>query len=327
MKKSLIALAVLAASGAAMAQSSVTLYGIADVWVGSIKSDNGTTSTTTTSMVSGGVSTSRWGLKGSEDLGGGLKAEFMFEQGVNVDTGAAAGFSRHAWVGFAGGFGAIRLGKTSTPYDDYAAGSNAAFDSDLAPVNLGGYATTGYSGKTDNTIKYVAPNMGGFSGAFSYAMDEKVATAAEITSFGLTYAGGPLAAFVAYQEEDMSTTGNDTAFLRAGVNYNFGMGTAKLAYGQVTDIGNVSGADMDELQLGLDFPLSSNLILSGSYALGDYNAKAGDFEKNGFALAVAYVMSKRTTLYGGFGTVKTDFAGSTPDADVSAVAIGVKHTF
>ena len=72
MKKSLIALAVLAASGASFAQSTATVYGIADLWIGS--NDTGATSTTT--IGSGGVNGSRWGLKGSEDLGGGLKANF-----------------------------------------------------------------------------------------------------------------------------------------------------------------------------------------------------------------------------------------------------------
>ena len=73
MKKSLIALAVLAASGAAMAQSSVTLYGIADVWFGGLKADQQAGNPDrVTKLDSGGVNTSRWGLKGSDDLGGGL---------------------------------------------------------------------------------------------------------------------------------------------------------------------------------------------------------------------------------------------------------------
>ena len=80
MKKSLIALAVLAASGAAMAQSSVTLYGVADVV---IHKD----ADVSAKMTSGGVSTSRWGVKGSEDLGGGLSANFNFEQGLDLTNG------------------------------------------------------------------------------------------------------------------------------------------------------------------------------------------------------------------------------------------------
>lgn len=327
MKKSLVALAVLAASGAAMAQSSVTLYGIADVWVGSVEVDNGTTSTSTTTMVSGGVSTSRWGMKGSEDLGGGLKAEFTFEQAVNVDDGAAAGFTRHAWVGLAGGFGAVRMGKTSTPYDDFGASSDAAFDSDLAPMNLGGFASTKYVGKTSNTIKYVSPTMSGFTGAVSYALDEDVATAASVTSLGLSYAAGPLAAQVVYQSEDMSSKADEQTFFRVGASYNFGMATVKGIVAKVSDFGYASGADVDEFQIGLDFPISANLVLSGSYANADYNTQAGGKEVGGFGVALAYIMSKRTTLYGGFGMVTTDYDAATPDVDVTAIAVGVKHTF
>lgn len=98
MKKNLIALAVLAASGVASAQSSVTLYGLVDAYVGTSRvklSSPGvaTSSTRQTVMDSGGFNTSRFGLKGSEDLGGGLKANFMLEAGFNVDTGAANSYT------------------------------------------------------------------------------------------------------------------------------------------------------------------------------------------------------------------------------------------
>lgn len=126
MKKSLIALAVLAASGAAMAQSSVTLYGVADVFVGSTKATTGVvgvtgpvsytvTSARQTVLNSGGLSGSRWGLRGSEDLGAGLKGIFVLENGFNIDTGAAASatslFNRQAFVGLnSASFGTLSLG-------------------------------------------------------------------------------------------------------------------------------------------------------------------------------------------------------------------------
>ena len=117
MKKTLIALAVLAASGAVMAQSSVTLYGIADIVVHKDKGESAR-------MTSGGVSTSRWGIKGSEDLGGGLNATFQFEQGIDLTTGALknsdAPFDRQANVGLNGGFGTLKFGKVWNPYDDVA---------------------------------------------------------------------------------------------------------------------------------------------------------------------------------------------------------------
>ena len=108
MKKTLIAFAALSAlAGIAQAQSSVTLYGVADAYLASVKTENKvgavTTSLTQTKIDSGGHNGSRWGLRGSEDLGGGLKAIFQLESGFNIDTGASAQngvlFSRQAFVG------------------------------------------------------------------------------------------------------------------------------------------------------------------------------------------------------------------------------------
>jgi len=132
MKKSLIALAVIAASGAAMAQSSVTLYGLVDVSVQSYKVPTlaaGSTTTTFTStslsqtrMASGLQNGSRWGMKGVEDLGGGLNAVFDLQSGFNVDTGSSAQggllFGRHAFVGLNGGFGTLTFGRHDTSLDD-----------------------------------------------------------------------------------------------------------------------------------------------------------------------------------------------------------------
>ena len=170
MKKSLIALAVLAASGASFAQSSVSVYGIADIWFGQTSGSAPTVSQTV--LNSGGVSGSRWGLKGSEDLGGGLKANFLLEQGFALDTGVSgAGFNRQAYVGFSGGFGEVKLGNVYTAYDDISGAANAAFDSALAPVS-GVWKSTGYVSNPNNNIYYASPSMGGFSGAVSYALGE-----------------------------------------------------------------------------------------------------------------------------------------------------------
>lgn len=145
MKKSLIALAVLAASGAAMAQSSVTLYGVADAFVGSKQTNTVTavgnnlvaTKQRQTVVDSSGLSGSRWGLKGSEDLGGGLKGLFVLESGFSIDNGAQAQgalFGRQAFVGLSSGFGTLSLGRQYSAYDDVkgsffsAQGNSFSFD-------------------------------------------------------------------------------------------------------------------------------------------------------------------------------------------------------
>ena len=156
MKKSLIALAVLAASGAAMAQSSVTLYGVADAFVGSKKVNtvalNATntgfsapSATRQTVIDSSGLNGSRWGLRGNEDLGGGMKAVFVLESGLNIDTGAAASttsmFNRQAFVGLdSSSFGTVSLGRHYSAYETVrsgflsAQGNGTTFDATNSPT-------------------------------------------------------------------------------------------------------------------------------------------------------------------------------------------------
>jgi len=169
MKKSLIALAVLAASGAAMAQSSVTLYGVADAFFGSKKTNTVSvvggnlvaTEQRQTVVDSAGLSSTRWGLRVNEDLGAGLKAFATLEAGVNIDTGASqqAGlaFGRQAFVGLGStSFGELSLGRQYGAYDSVrgtflsAQGNTTTFDatngSALSLTNLNALAALATTG-------------------------------------------------------------------------------------------------------------------------------------------------------------------------------------
>ncbi|HRM55606.1 MAG TPA: porin, partial [Ottowia sp.] len=125
MKKSLIALAVLGLSGAAMAQSSVTLYGVADAGIGKIEAGSGLAAplndaSDKTEFISGSMmnnGTSRLGVRGVEDLGGGLKAGFQFETGLDLDNGGSSGafWSRQANIWLGGNWGTVKLGRQFTP--------------------------------------------------------------------------------------------------------------------------------------------------------------------------------------------------------------------
>ena len=111
MKKSLLALAVLGSfAGVAAAQSSVTLFGVADASARQVK--NGSAGSQK-QLASGGNATSRFGLRGLEDLGGGLRAGFHLESGINLDTGTtdAKFWGRRSTVSLLGGFGEVRLGR------------------------------------------------------------------------------------------------------------------------------------------------------------------------------------------------------------------------
>lgn len=337
MKKSLVALAVLAASGAAMAQSSVTLYGILDIWAGSVKTESAAAgSLTQTKMESGGVNGSRWGMKGSEDLGGGLKANFDLQAGIRLDDGSgtstsATAFSRQSWVGFSGGFGAVRLGRTTTPFDDVNGSSNAVFDSALAPANSV-FKSTGYSARQSNMIYYQAPTMGGLSGAISYALGEdKTATtgATSTTSMDLTYAAGPVALQFAYQMQDGVDTATvaDAKFTRLGGSYDLGVAKVKATYGKVNNVGTAVGYDATDYQIGVDFPVSPALTLSASYAKSDDSKSAGfESSRKGYGIAGAYTMSKRTFLYGGLESDTATVAAAS-DSKKTVFAVGVQHRF
>jgi predicted porin len=321
MKKSLIALAVLAASGASFAQSSVTLYGIADVWVGSLKVGD----VRTTKLDSGGVSASRFGFKGSEDLGGGLKANFLLEQGFSIDSGASAtagqAFSRQSYVGLSGGFGEVRLGKSFTAYDDLSGATNSGFDSALS-ANAGIWKSTGYNANPSNGVYYATPAMGGVSAAVSYSLDEKVALAPQVTSFNVAYAGGPLTAGVAYQVEEFNGLAVKSKFTRLNAAYDLGVAKLLAGYGRA----DILSTRTNEWQIGADFPVTTALTLSGGFARSkdDANATSGVVTRNGAGLAAAYSLSKRTALYAGF---RVDRTKNVDAADVNLYAVGVKHTF
>jgi predicted porin len=327
MKKSLIALAVLAASGASFAQSSVTLYGIADLWLGQSEA-MGVNSVKQTKIDSGGVSTSRFGFKGTEDLGGGLKANFTLEQGFNIDSGAQGtpglAFNRYAYVGFSGGFGEVKLGKTGTAYDDIWGSGNASFDSALS-ANNEVLKSGNYNWNPANSIYYSTPTMSGFSGAASYTLGENKSAAVDagaIYSAHVKYEAGPVAAALAYQVEKLDMTAvSKVEFTRLTGSYNFGVAKAIVGFGQVKD----STLTTNEWEIGADFPVSSALTISGGIARSTDN-DAADTTRQGYSLAANYSLSKRTSVYGGYRAATTKANGAA-DQDGSLLAVGVRHAF
>ena len=345
MKKSLIALAVLAASGATFAQSTVTIYGLLDANINSTKSGN----VTNTNIDSGGIQTSRFGLKGSEDLGGGLKANFKLESGINIDTGRAGSytnpytgasstsvFSRQSWVGVSGEFGEIQLGKMWTPYDDLQGLGAAAFNANIFAPAAYVWQSNGYNDRPGNSIYYATPNFGGFSGAVMYSLGEnKTATtsAGNITSFRIGYEGGPVAVGLGYQTEKTSGAAPATAkFTQLNGSYDLGVAKLLAAYGNVKDAGGIPKTN--EYQIGVDFPVSSALTLSAGYATSKSTGlkaltPGGSTETkgNGLGLGALYALSKRTNLYAGLNNTKITGQNAAGNDKINVYALGVRHTF
>lgn len=320
MKKSLIALAVLGSvAGVAQAQSSVQLYGIVDAYVGSVKSGVGASSTTV--LDSGGLSPSRWGLQGSEDLGGGLKANFNLEQGFNSDTGNATtqnGFSRAAWVGLSGSFGEVQYGRNATAYDDVSASAFPSFDSILS-AEYYVFRSTNYTDFASNTLKYISPSFGGFTVAASYSLDENKAIKAETRSISAQYENGPLYVGVGYQYNG-ELVGPNPQYTRLGASYDFGAFKLLANYGHTKQFGTPKTNDVS---IGADVPLGDALTLSAGYA---YSKDKNAAKRDGFSVSALYALSKRTSVYGGLMTAKEKTGGVRTNED-RVYALGVRHNF
>ena len=329
MKKSLIALAVLAASGAAMAQSSVTLFGIVDANLGYV---NHTASSATSNggkvygLGNSGNATSRLGLRGTEDLGGGLKAGFWLEGGLTNDDGNAKGFDfkRESTVRLSGGFGEVRLGRELTPtfrainkYDVFGAagvGRYLGFQDWNAPgagssqATIDAYAkavgTDANRVRASNMITYATPNFSGFNASVAYAFDEKTSPSYKAGRYAggmVGYDNGPLSVTASYAQL-LANTESLTASL--GASYDFGV--VKLTgMGTQTKYKYVgSSSKFNSYLIGLSAPVGGVGEVKAQYAYYDqkgYNAKAQQF-----SLGYVHNLSKRTALYGTVAFLKNN---------------------
>jgi predicted porin len=264
MKKTWVALAVAGAfvAGAAQAQSSVTLYGIADVnymWQ-ELPTVVGTKvqQESVSAINAGHQYGSRWGLRGSEDLGGGLKAIFQLESGFNLDSGTSAQggrlFGRQAYAGLSSGMGSVVLGRLAS----FSSGTGA-FDmfSPVDPFGTGfGLASLGqtfYSAnslRVDNAIAYVSPKFAGFQGGIGYSTNvdggEQTPSGKNTTAFfmGANWTWGPLYVVATYDVAnfaDSTPQREDQKHLQIGGTFTFGPFKVHAAY---ADQSNISGVPL-----------------------------------------------------------------------------------
>lgn len=303
MKKSLVALAVLAASGAAMAQSSVTLYGVVDVAL----SDTSASGSTAQMSGSGGMNngTSRFGFRGTEDLGGGLKANFNMEGGFNPETGAgnlSGGnlFSRAANLSLAGNFGTLKMGRTlSTSFYGIAAWEITGTANYSVVASQFGFA--GMDSRQSSQFSYTTPNMGGLSAELGYVFKADNAGHAK-TDLNVIYAKGPIAAGLSYNKTQHSEKN-----WALGGKYDFG--TFQVAASYQDPAGARKG-----------------FTVGGSAALGpvaltlDVARDTGSVKKSTDTVIEAkYALSKRTFAYGA--------AQRDGSAGVTAYGLGIRHNF
>lgn len=349
-----VTLATLAAAAAGLplpsvAQSSVTIYGLMDLYL-----QYGKGTTRQTQLQSGGMNGSRLGFRGTEDLGGGLRALFQLEMGLNADAGTSgqggATFGRQSYVGLQSTqWGQLNLGRQYTPlftavdaFDPFGTGLGSAVQSNIVSTVP----------RANNAVLYKSPSLAGFSGQAMVALGENANAGQK--SFGNLYAvsaqysAGPFsAAVVSQQQKRTAVTGRDTRWLLAGASYDFGV--LKVLGGVQSvknlDIGTLSGGstasydDRLEGHVGVKIPVSASGTVTASLAGSRADTLKG-FGAAEWSVGYAHALSKRTTLYGigshiNNGSASNWTTGGATGAgpatvagkDVSAVQLGMRHTF
>lgn len=343
MKKSLIALAVagLFAAPAFAATSNVDVYGAVNVSLEDSNSD-GTDLQVTSRQ-------SRIGFKGAEDLGGGLKAVWQIETAIDVSPagsdGVAGGSSignRNTFVGLAGGFGTVLMGRHDTPYK-LSTGSIDIFADTIADYN-GNYsvnltsgafsnATTGmynldlvdnvHDHRSPSAIAYISPTWSGFH--FAAAAVATNATLVDnddtfdAVSLAGIYSNGPLYIGVGYQD----VKSLDSTAWKVGASYAFGDLKVGGLYEKVDNSVGVGSGDRDSWLLNAAYTMGP-IVLKAEYGQVDYDSWDVDGKK--WALGADYNLSKRTTAYLVLTNEKYDWDGG-DDTSVTGWALGVKHSF
>ncbi|GAA4329770.1 porin [Pigmentiphaga soli] len=352
MKKTLIAAALLAGfASAAQAQSNVTLYGIVDMGYVNSKNDG---SSATSALDSGVLGSSRFGFRGSEDLGNGLKANFQLENGFKADDGSLGTdktiFDRAAWVSLSGGFGELRLGRQDSLGFNWFRGAinpfgNAYLQAQSKTVFNGGAPLTAIEDRLSNSVFYYSPSFSGFQAAVGYSFNpnagETVGNDGDtpVVSLGARYQAGPLLAVVTYEQKNaadvaVAPANSDIKNLQVGATYDFGVARLHAGYGRLTNARFNSASDDENTYLiGVSVPFGASTILASYQRNDNANRNAGRNDKaiDGFGLAYNYSLSKRTTLYAMFDTFGDSIlrAGSTTGAtgDRRELAVGVQHKF
>ncbi|WP_050480014.1 porin [Herbaspirillum rhizosphaerae] len=316
MKKVLFAVAATGFAASAFAQSNVTIYGSLDAGVAYINNLGGGS---VTRLDQGTMQPDRIGFRGSEDLGGNLKANFQLETGFYTDTGAqpTAGklFNRYSTVGLSGDFGAVVMGHMPDIVFEYVGKLSNGYQLTnwylFHPGNLDSLANTYQS---DNAVRYTTPTWSGFQASAMYGFGEVAGDSGNgrNISTGATYTNGPLRAAFAYSKLNNRAAGYAGAFLSS-----VGLGTAATVFNSLTTTAGGIGYTIGNVRLNTDYtqvkialpsgqtPKQKNFDLGAAwrYATADtlnvgYSlSKLEGARWNTVSLSNVHALSKRTELY------------------------------
>lgn len=356
MKAKLITLALAGAvSTPLLAQSNVTVYGVADTYFGYGKYDDNKF----TGVNSGGLSGSRLGFKGSEDLGNGLKALFTLEYSIDLDKNEGVGTTglraRQQFAGLQGGFGFIGAGRQYAPGYFYVAKYDTSAIVPLSPYHKfvganGSNIQAGSASRINNSINYISPDFGGLTVNAIYGFNEvnqdENRTAGDLAQIGAQYNNGPLSVGLIYSQvkQDAGAVTAGTYAINGsdetkkewfvGGSYDFKVVKVTGMYNSVDDA-RVDGDTNNVWALGAIVPVSAAGSVRLSYAAADNDTD--DTDADGWTVYYFHSLSKRTTLYTGYARISNDdatshsllasTAGQGADENASSFVVGVNHTF
>lgn len=366
MQKKVIALAVAAlASGAALAQSNVTIYGVIDAGFSSW----GGNSERATGVNASGMTTSRLGFKGEEALGNGLKAIFNLETGIEPDskgyTGNANdtifGTARQANVGLTGNFGTVLVGTQASLSDNWAGGVTEPMGN-ISARNLINNTVGRFSSEKARAVAYYSPifsgvQLGALYGTKQEADNTPASERQAYYQFGATYANGPLAAALTYAVLKDDYSGSSPKDWTVGASYDFGVAKVFAGYERssnvsavpaniaavpdaLTTLGGFRDATNSEWTVGVRVPVTTAVTISASYAVNRNDLD--DANTKGWHIGYDHNLSKRTTVYAAYMGIKNDdfsfvqpqkrFNGNKSFSTVggesySGFTVGLRHSF
>jgi predicted porin len=345
MKKLLIATAALAmVAGTAQAQSSVTVYGVLDMGYQSSETTStaGATTETKTTGAEGNASGNRLGFRGVEDLGGGLKANFVMEWShTPSETGAGVGANnRQSFVGLSGAFGEASIGRFNT-LQKYIQDNNT-FGGPSFGIGWTASMNSYNAERISNAIQYKTPTVSGLSATVQVVENTSDASnvAGEDKSGGsgmaamLNYKVGALE--LAYVNSAIkTTTGESTTETKRELDsvlatYDFKVAKAFLTSTKSKNKVNTAtvNAEAEDTTIGVRVPMGKFAFLA-QYSEGEQTAATTGTKTDveGYQLGVQYSLSKRTTAYAYYGDDESKVAGDATATTRDGYTMGVRHTF
>jgi predicted porin len=317
------------ACAAAHAQTQVKIYGVMDA---GLVAEHGGPAGSRTAISSGVASGSRLGFKGTEDLGGGLSANFVLESGINIDTGASGQggltFGRQSYVGLSGAFGSLSAGRQLSPY--YKTLRDVA---DPFADGLAGQAMNIIAGnrRMDNAVVYGTPKLAGWSAEMAYGAGEVAGDASRkrVFSGALSYAPGALAVVLAHHRREDPLLVDHVSNSLLAVRYALGAVTAHAAYVHTRGL---AGADSHDALLGLCYTAGPHRVAVSAVQHGDSTASRRDARQ--LAVGYLYALSRRSDLYTAYGHISNDngatfkVGNATDDGSGNAAFnLGFRHWF